>query len=251
VRPAILVPRPAQDWPESQRHAVLTHELAHVKRGDLWTNMAAALATFIFWFHPLAWMLARRLREEQECACDDIVLNRGFKPTVYAEALVGAASARPSGSLFACAMNGGAFRKRVAHVLDSACCRTTRRTVIARMAVAAFAAVVVLGMLQPAVRAAEDVYKIGGDVQAPQLITKIEPKYTDEARDAKIQGTVKLKVVIGSSGHVTESTVLASLDAGLDRNAQGAVAQWVFRPGTKKGEPVAVQATIEINFRLQ
>ena len=250
MRPVILIPMSAQDWPASQRHAVLTHELAHVQRGDLWTNLIAALATFAFWFHPLAWMLARRLREEQECACDDIVLNRGFTPTVYAEALVGAASAQPSGSLFACAMNGGAFRNRVAHVLDAARCRTIGRAAIARIALIAVAGVVLLGVLQPA-RAGEDVYKIGGDVQPPQLITKIEPKYTDEAKDAKLQGKVVLKVVIGSSGRVTESTVVEGLDAGLDHNAQDALAQWVFKPGTKKGEPVAVQAMIEVNFRLR
>ncbi|MBI4876423.1 MAG: TonB family protein [Acidobacteria bacterium] len=95
------------------------------------------------------------------------------------------------------------------------------------------------------------IYRIGGGVKAPQLVSKVEPKYTEEARDAKLQGAVKLKLVVNAKGRPENVEVVESLDAGLDRNAIEAVRQWVFEPGTKDGKPVRVLASVELNFRLK
>lgn len=249
-RPVILIPRQASGWGRAQRRSVLLHELAHLGRRDLWANAAAAMATAVYWFNPLVWMLARRMRAEQEFACDDRVLSAGVAPSSYAEILLESVSASPSGALFSCAMKSGSLKARMAHILDAARPRITRRVMIARAGVAVGACALVLGSLKPITASAEQVYKIGGDVVAPKLIQKVEPKYTDEARDAKIQGTVVLKVVIGTDGKVRDPEIVQSLDRGLDHNAITALEQWVFEPGRKKGEPVAVRAKIEINFRL-
>jgi len=79
----------------------------------------------------------------------------------------------------------------------------------------------------------------------------VEPAYTQTARDAKLEGRVILGVVIGADGIPRDVTVKDSLDDGLDYNAVIAVRQWRFDPATKKGEPVSVMATIEVNFRLK
>jgi len=84
----------------------------------------------------------------------------------------------------------------------------------------------------------------------PVPVTKVEPAYTDEARAAKINGSVTLTVTIDNQGVPIELHVLKSLDPGLDQRALDAVSQWRFRPATQDGEPVAFQATIEVNFRL-
>ena len=82
------------------------------------------------------------------------------------------------------------------------------------------------------------------------MIYKVDPAYTEEARQQKIAGTTQLSVVIGTDGLAHDINISKSLDPGLDRQAAEAVAQWHFAPGTLNGEPVAVRAVIEVNFRL-
>jgi TonB family protein len=92
--------------------------------------------------------------------------------------------------------------------------------------------------------------RIGNGVTAPQVLRKVAPKYTKEAAKAKLEGTVIVFVVVDSDGHPRDLRVLRPLGFGLDEKAIEAVSKWEFRPGTKDGKPVAVQATIEVNFRL-
>lgn len=93
-------------------------------------------------------------------------------------------------------------------------------------------------------------YRIGGGVSAPSLIFKVEPEYSEEARKAKHQGTVVLYVVVDEKGLPRDLRVLRAIGLGLDEKAIEAVQKWRFKPGLKNGTPVAVQATIEVNFRL-
>jgi periplasmic protein TonB len=95
-----------------------------------------------------------------------------------------------------------------------------------------------------------NVFRVGGGVSAPVLISKTEPEYSEEARKAKHQGTVMLYVQIDPSGHATNIKVVKSLGLGLDEKAVEAVQKWKFSPGKKDGKPVTVEATIEVNFRL-
>jgi TonB family protein len=94
------------------------------------------------------------------------------------------------------------------------------------------------------------VYRVGGGVTAPQLVSKIEPEYSEEARKAKYQGTVTLYIQVDASGKAINMRVLHSLGLGLDEKAMEAVKKWKFKPGTKDGKPVTVEAQIEVNFRL-
>ena len=88
VRPIIVIPSAAVDWTAEHRDAVLMHELAHVSRGDLTMNAVSHLVRAVYWFHPLAWLAAYRLRVEGERACDDAVLRAGALPSNYAEHLL-------------------------------------------------------------------------------------------------------------------------------------------------------------------
>jgi protein TonB len=88
-------------------------------------------------------------------------------------------------------------------------------------------------------------------VQAPKRLHKVEPDYTEEAKAAGIDGTVRLSVVVGVDGQARAITVVRGLDAGLDLKAIEAAEKWHFQAGTKDGQAVPVRAQIEINFRLK
>jgi beta-lactamase regulating signal transducer with metallopeptidase domain len=91
VRPRVLLPETADAWPDACRENVLLHELAHVKRRDCLVQLLVRLACAVYWFHPLVWHAVRRLRLEQEEACDDHVLRAGTRASDYARQLVGLA----------------------------------------------------------------------------------------------------------------------------------------------------------------
>jgi TonB family protein len=95
-----------------------------------------------------------------------------------------------------------------------------------------------------------DTLKIGNGVSQPKIAQKVEPTYAEEARRAKLQGTVKLSCVIGANGKARDFQVATSLGLGLDEKAIEAVGMWVFQPGLKDGRPVNVFATIEVRFHL-
>jgi len=88
------------------------------------------------------------------------------------------------------------------------------------------------------------------DIVLPRPIYKVEPQYTEDAKAAKIQGSVKLSMVIDEQGQAEDIRVVTSLDPGLDEEATEAVRQWQFAPATKDGAPVPFPAFIEVNFRL-
>jgi beta-lactamase regulating signal transducer with metallopeptidase domain len=87
-RATVLIPAGAEDWPVDQLDAVLRHELAHARRRDTLTQLWADIACAIYWFNPLVWLAAYRLRVEREHACDDEVLASGSKPSDYATQLL-------------------------------------------------------------------------------------------------------------------------------------------------------------------
>lgn len=94
------------------------------------------------------------------------------------------------------------------------------------------------------------VYRVGGGVSAPRVIYSPDPEYSEEARKAKYQGTVILWVILGPDGLVRSIRVQRALGMGLDQRALEAVKTWKFEPARKDGHPVAVQITVEVNFRL-
>jgi TonB family protein len=104
----------------------------------------------------------------------------------------------------------------------------------------------------PVSRAApsEGVFRAGGEVSSPILLSKVEPQYSLEARMAKYSGMVRLSVVIGTDGKPRDIRVSSPLGLGLDQKAIEAVSQWRFKPGVRNGEPVNVRANIEVRFRL-
>ncbi len=149
VYPAVLLPPDSVQWPEERRRFVLVHEMAHVKRFDALTQLVAQIAIAIFWFDPLIWLAAHRMRVEREHACDDYVIRDGTKPSLYAGELLEMVQSiglprheRAAPAFAALAMaRRSEFEGRMLSILDA---RQDRATLNRKSALAATAALVLL-----------------------------------------------------------------------------------------------------------
>ncbi|HIG26426.1 MAG TPA: M56 family metallopeptidase [Verrucomicrobiales bacterium] len=88
LRPVIFLPSESSHWSSAKRLNVLRHELAHVVRGDCVIQVLAGIVSAVYWMNPLVWSISKRLRLEQERACDDRVLSSGSTAQDYADCLI-------------------------------------------------------------------------------------------------------------------------------------------------------------------
>lgn len=96
----------------------------------------------------------------------------------------------------------------------------------------------------------DEILSVGAGVTPPKLLRKVEPTYTDVARNALVQGTALFEVVVGTNGRLRDIAVVSPIGFGLDERAAEAMKQWEFEPAQKEGKPVNVRANIEVNFRF-
>jgi GWxTD domain-containing protein len=124
VRPIVILPRGWQSWPDRQLEAVTVHEEEHARRRDPLIQWLALLNRAVFWFHPLAWWLERRLASLAEAACDAAVLSRGHQRADYCEYLLSLArSVTAAGArldVVAMPMPGPSLSQRVHRILNDA-----------------------------------------------------------------------------------------------------------------------------------
>jgi TonB family protein len=97
------------------------------------------------------------------------------------------------------------------------------------------------------------VYEVGGGVTAPVPVATPRPQYTEAARHAKIQGTVRVRCVIRLDGLCSDVTVVRSLDRtfGLDDEAVRTIREWRFQPARLQGTPVATRVMFDLGFHLR
>ena len=93
-------------------------------------------------------------------------------------------------------------------------------------------------------------YRFGKDVTPPEPAYTADPRYSKEAREACYEGTVVLWLIVDPTGKPQNVKIQRSLGMGLDEQAIEAVKQWRFKPGVVKGQPVAMQINVEVNYRL-
>jgi TonB family protein len=255
LRPVVILPSYAMEWSDAERDVVLRHEQAHITRHDWLWQVLSMVTTAVFWFHPLMWLASFQLRREAECAVDDLILAGGAEPSDYASRLLDVARRLNGVSVPAAAIamvRKPELETRVRSILDSSR-RRAAAGLFVRCAIALVAAALILpiAVTRQSVHAQGKVYKMGDGITQPRILSKVEPQYTQDAKDAHIEGAVALKVEITPAGNAENIVVTKSLDPGLDANAVTAVSNWRFQPGTKDGEPVTVAAVIEVNFHLK
>jgi beta-lactamase regulating signal transducer with metallopeptidase domain len=120
LRPRILIPTHVE-----QLHAVLLHERGHIARRDLLVQLVAQIACAMYWWNPLVWIAAARLRIEREHACDDLVIAAGVRPSSYASDILAVAhSMSHEGAV--CMVDGKSTEARLRRILDAQAPRTMR-----------------------------------------------------------------------------------------------------------------------------
>src|SRR5262249_40817452 len=240
-RSSVLMPADADTWPAHRLRVVLLHELAHVKRHDCLTHLVAQLACAAYWFNPLAWMAARRLRTERERACDDLVLASGTRGSDYADQLLDIARVMRAGrfpAVLAGATLAMAHRSqlegRLMAILDPSIPRRrlTRVSVVA--AVAVFAVLIVpVAAVQPWTTASE----------SAALKGPIDQSVTQADREGKVQGAVQGGVQSG-----VQSGVAGGVAGGVASSVAGSVVDGVTHgvsEGVRAGVTGGVQGGVE------
>jgi beta-lactamase regulating signal transducer with metallopeptidase domain len=205
MRPVILLNSEAADA-NAEAEAIIAHELAHVANLDWLKLLLARVATSIFWFNPLVWLLAREAHQLREEAADDAVLASNIDDTEYARLLVGIARHECRGLLIGAhgvAPSRGSLARRIARVLDT----SSARSPVAK----SFALGVFVG---------------AACIAAPLAALTLVPK--DNAAVDKLASTSDRKPYYPDTGDLVGSAVgsamdgaLSNLQPGLSEEAQG------------------------------
>ncbi|HET7462962.1 MAG TPA: M56 family metallopeptidase [Longimicrobium sp.] len=197
MRPVVLLPSDAEAWDTERRTVVLAHELAHVRRWDTLTQWIAHLALALFWFHPLVWVAARRMREEREHACDDAVLSIGTRPVAYADHLLSIVRSlgEAEGPAAALAMaRRSQFEGRLLAILDGATQRggVTRGLGFAALVVAAAAVLplAALGAARTDVRPGATHASLTPPAQAPSLASSLRGEKPADQKPEAAKGVL-------------------------------------------------------------
>ena len=152
-QPVILLPAMASEWQSPRRTVVLHHELAHVKRADVVTQSLAQWACAAYWFNPVVWFAAFRLRVERERACDDEVLRLGTRASDYANHLLDIArechAPGPSASAGVAMARPSQLERRMRAILDPTVRRLYGRCTAVLAAVLLSGATLVVSAVTP------------------------------------------------------------------------------------------------------
>lgn len=179
LKPKLVWPRSiSEKLSEGQIEAIVAHEVVHVQRRD---NLAAALHMMVealFWWHPLAWWLGRRMMDERERACDEAVVLLGNAPETYAEAILQACRFSLETPLACVAgISGAELKQRVQRIVAGEPVRALgrgRRAVLCGLGAAAVLVPVVFGF-----------------VDTPRVSAGLQDPTTDKAQFSFEVATVK------------------------------------------------------------
>lgn len=271
LHPMILVPERLTETTDALR-MTLRHELVHIRRWDDCAQLAERLVAALFAAHPLVDRLRRQIAEARERACDAAVLDDGDTPASdYARLLTAFADGASPHRLGALSLSESpsslpnrltAMRSSMPSLLSS------------RLALGTALVAVGLSLTLGVVACSDSTGPSLSDDEGPDASSQSPPgvphknvddfpelaggmkalqesiTYPEMAKEAGIEGRVIVQFVVGKDGGVTNPTVARGGHELLNEAALAAVKQQTFEPGRTEGEPVPVQMSLPVTFRL-
>lgn len=257
-RPVILVPESFLSAASQAQTAVACHELLHVKRRDWLRVLGEEALRAVLWFHPAVWWVLGQIQISREQVVDREVIRLTGERDHYLEALLAIAAAQSGADLAPAPLflRKSHLAQRVAIILKEVSMpkRKLMVSMIAGSALTLFAGgvgVALFPLQAPAQQEskAPQRIRVGGNVQSAKLKTMVRPKYPPEAKEQRIEGTVRLEATIAKDGTV-KNLVVQSGPSELVDSALEAVKQWVYETTLLNGEPVEVITMVDVNYTL-
>jgi TonB family protein len=263
----LLPPEMLADLPGTELRTVIAHEFAHMRRHDFLKNLLYELLSLPVRFHPVFFLTRERLMETREMVCDQMAAGSASKHE-YARSLLRLASLVVDGAptriphaigIF----DATSFERRVMRLTEKPAQSSALRRFIITAACAVLGAgicatTLALSVHVDALAASDDQHPskpngpiaVKAEVMQGQAIHRVTPVYPEDAKKAKIQGTVKLDAVIGKTGAVEQLNVVSGPEK-LQQSALDAVRQWTYKPFLLNGDPVEVKTTISVVYSLK
>ena len=207
MRPVILLNSRAVEAAD-EAEAIIAHELAHVARLDWIKLLLARVATALFWFNPLVWVLAREAHQLREEAADDSVLGADIVDTDYAQLLVGVARHECPGLLLGAhgvAPSKSSLARRVARVLDG---KSARGPVARSFALGVFAGAILVAAPLAALTVTPKAAKLANST-APRTIVPTGPSRIADVSSAEVP--TDLPQIIASGVSTSVATAVAAV----------------------------------------
>lgn len=272
-RPVIVFPEGmAERLTDEELEAVVAHELIHVRRRDNLIGTVQMWLCCLLWFHPLIWLIDRRLTNERELICDQEVLKCTGAPQVYASSLWKVAKFGFGWPVAGVSlMTNSNLRRRVEEMLAKQDDGSTRlRRVITTLGVSAVVVFwMVTGLSTTEIASAHyqdraaakagageqelwtgEVVDIKSVTSKPKILHHESAHYPLEARLNRTEGTVVLSCVLAADGQIRDIRVIEELPDGLTESAMEAAELVRFVPAMRNGIPVSVRITVEFVFRI-
>jgi beta-lactamase regulating signal transducer with metallopeptidase domain len=211
----VLLPRRLLDLPTDAQHAVLCHELLHVARRDWWWMAVEQAVQTVLWFHPAMWWALGQVHLSREQAVDERLIRMTGTRQPYLRALLTFADG-PALALAAPFIKRGHLMSRIREISHHSTGSPLRLALLGAPLI-----VVTLGAGLGAIstlplqgrESQPTVYEPGNGVLLPSVIREVRPQYTEEAKQAHLEGTVLLDCVVASNGTPRDIIVTGSLDA--------------------------------------
>ncbi|MDZ4698445.1 MAG: M56 family metallopeptidase [Rhodothermales bacterium] len=119
LKPVVLIPAALlAGMPVAQVEAILAHELAHIRRHDYLFAVLQSLMEAVLFYHPAAWWISGKIREERERACDDLAVAAINNRVTYARALAGLEQRRVESTRLALLAGGGSLLERIQRLVE-------------------------------------------------------------------------------------------------------------------------------------
>jgi TonB family protein len=251
LRPRIVLPADFETrFDPQQRALILAHEQSHLQRGDVLAQALLTTLRALYWFNPVFHLAASRLREDQELASDAAVLARfPGERRRYATTLLESQLAVPGLPVGCFWQSSHALKERIQMMKRDPKSRL-------RLNLGRAIALLLLGGSGALVWAAQPTADNTGPAQSAAAVDTSyaemrPPRYPLEAIEARQQGKVVLRVLVGEDGMAQDVEVESATAPGVfDQVAIDAVATWRFNPGMRDGKVVPGWVLVPICFSL-